>query len=392
MYIQLQAVLHFCLMFVWFSLLAYLTAVIDDLGLTSTQAGVLAGAVPLTYIPLALITGLVVDRVGSRTAIGVSLAVFGGAQVLRAVAGDFAAMLLSTLLVGVGATDITFGLPKLVADLFRRRRIGTASSVYLVGSYLGTAAVFGLGRPVFGPALGGWRNLFLASGVAALGYAVLWGVAAAWSARRGVAAEEAGGDGSTAFTLGSIREEVAAVVGHREILLLVVIGTMYLFVAHGLQGWIVTIFEVQGVAPAVAGTATSVFVAAQLAGTLLVPVLADRREGVVACGAVIGVGTVGTLAIAGGAWLPTVPVVLVGVGTGGLAPLVRALPVEIEAIGPGLTATAVGLVFAVGEVGGFLGPALVGLLRDVTGSFATGIALFAVAGAVVAGAGLAMDI
>jgi MFS family permease len=275
---------YFCLMFVWFSLPAYLTAVIADLGLTGTQAGILAGAVPLTYVPLALLTGVVVDRVGPRIAIGAALAVFGGAQVLRAVAGGFVAMLLSTLLVGVGATGITFGLPKLVADLFRQRRIGTASSVYLVGSYLGTAAAFGLGRPVIGPALGGWRNLFLASGVAALAYAVLWGVAAAWSARHGVAAEEAGGDGSTAFTLGSVREDVAAVVAHREIRLLVV-GAMYLFVAHGLQGWIVTIFEVRGVAPAVAGTGASVFVAAQLTGTLLVPALADRwdrrREGVV---------------------------------------------------------------------------------------------------------------
>ncbi|AFO57807.1 major facilitator superfamily MFS 1 [Natrinema sp. J7-2] len=54
-----------CLLFIWVSLPAYLSSIIDELGLSGTQAGVVAGAVPLTYIPIALGTGLVVDRSSS---------------------------------------------------------------------------------------------------------------------------------------------------------------------------------------------------------------------------------------------------------------------------------------------------------------------------------------
>ncbi|WP_233752214.1 MULTISPECIES: MFS transporter [Halostella] len=303
-------------------------------------------------------------------------------------------MLLWTLLVGVGATGITFGLPKLVADLFPAERVGTASSVYLLGSYLGTATAFGVGRPYLGPLLGGWRELFLATGVAALAYAALWGAVAAWTAGRGVAARSSGasddGDDRT------LRQDLAAVVTNRSMALLVVVGTMYLFVTHGLQGWVVAIFESRGASAAVAGAVASVFVGAQIGGTLVVPSLADRlqrrREGVVACGAACSLGAVGLLTVDGGGWVAAAPLVLVGVGVGGLAPLVRALPVELDDIGPRLTATAVGLVFTVGEVGGFLGPALVGAVRDATGSFAGGVALFAVCGGVAAAAGYALDI
>jgi cyanate permease len=60
--------------------------------------------------------------------------------------------------------------------------------------------------------------------------------------------------------------------------------------------------------------------------------------------------------------------------------MVRAIPPSLEDIGTRLTGTAVGLVFAVGEIGGFAGPFLIGLLRDATGSFLPGLAVLAAGG------------
>jgi len=47
-------------------------------------------------------------------------------------------------------------------------------------------------------------------------------------------------------------------------------------------------------------------------------------------------------------------------------------------------------VFAVGEVGGFLGPVVVGALHEATGTYAAGLSVLAVAGlaAIAAGVGL----
>lgn len=378
------------LLFVWFALPSYLGPVIDGLGLTGTQAGVLAGAVPLTYVPLGLASGLLIDRVGARVGVGTGIALAGIAQVGRAFAPGFGSMLGLTLLLGVGATGLTFGLPKLASELYPPDRAGSAASVYLVGSYAGSASVFAFGRSVLGPTLGGWRPLFLASGVGTLAVAAAWTVLA-WYVPSG-AHETAAED---EFSLASLAADARTVLGHRDLRLLVVLGTAYLFVLHGTQGWLVTVLEARGVDPGLAGGVTSLLVVGQTAGVLLVPVVAERagrtRAALVACGLLSGVGALGLLAEPGFVYLLIVPVVLVGFGMGGLSPLVRAIPVELDGIGPALTGTAVGLVFAVGEVGGFLGPVLLGALRDATGSFAPGLVAVALATLVAAGAGAALS-
>jgi cyanate permease len=378
------------LLFVWFSLPAYLNPIIDGLGLTGTQAGVLAGAIPLTYIPIGLVSGLVIDRLGARTGIGVGVTLAGLGQVGRAHAVDFPTMLAWTLLMGVGATGITFGLPKLASELYPTDRVGRAASVYLVGSYAGSATAFAFGRSVLGPALGGWRPLFVASGLVTLGVAAVWTVAA-WYVPAGRHETDAGGD----FSLASLSADMRSVLGHRDIRLLVVLGTMYLLVLHGVQGWLVTVLETRGFEAGLAGTVTSLLVVGQVAGVLAIPAVAERldrtREALVVCGGLACAGVLGLLTEPGLVGLLVAPVMLVGFGMGGLSPLIRAIPVELEGVGPELTGTAVGVVFAVGEIGGFLGPVIIGSLRDITGSFTPGLLLCAAATLIAAGAGAAMS-
>jgi cyanate permease len=183
--------------------------------------------------------------------------------------------------------------------------------------------------------------------------------------------------------------------------LLVAIGTVYLLLAHSLQGWIPTILTTRGVAAGTAATVATLFVVGQAAGTLVVPPVSDRlgrrRPAVVACGLAAVAGVVAlvvtrSLATGGvvspGVVAASVAVFAVGSGVGGVSPLVRAIPTEIDDIGPELTATAVSLVFAVGELGGFFGPFLVGSLRDLTGSFLPGLGVLVVGALALVGAGL----
>ncbi|MFB6166298.1 MAG: CynX/NimT family MFS transporter [Haloarculaceae archaeon] len=378
--------------FSWFLLAAFLDPIAAGLGLSPTQAGIVAGAVPLSYVPLALASGLLVDRIGPARAIGGGSVLVGLAQVVRASATGFPALLVPTLLIGVGGTGLTFGLPKLAAERFPGERLSTASAVYLVGSTLGTAAAFGLGRPLLGPALGGWRPVFRWTGLLVVAYALAWLAAARVLGPR---LARFGDDGpSKGLSLGSARADVVTVLSHPQLRLLVVVGAMQLFLTHGLQAWLPTVLGVRGLGADLAATATSLLVVARLAGTLTLPPLADRlavrRATIVACGALAAVGTAG-LAGFGASLAGTVAVVgLVGIGIGGLAPLVRALPTEFEGIGQELTATANGLIFTVGEVGGFAGPFVVGGLRDVTGSFAPGLAVLGAGAVLIVLAGASM--
>jgi cyanate permease len=370
---------YLALMINWFALPAFLGPISDELGLSGTQAGALVGAVPLTYVPLSLLTGLALDRIGARRGIAAAVAVFGVAGVLRSFATGFPDILAATVLLAVGATGITFGLPKLVSGIFPSRLLGTMSTVYILGSYAGIAAAYSVGRGVLGPLLGGWRPTFRVLGVAALVFLAVWGPVAWWHGRRH--GTPYGGDGGSSFTFGSLRADVTRVFSHRAMQLLVVVGTAYLLLQHGLQGWLPTLLEARGVAAETAATVASLFVVGQAVGTVSIPPVSDRlgrrRAAVVACGVAAAAG-VGALVVVDSAGAAAAAVLVVGAGIGGVSPLLRAIPTEIEEVGPELTATAVSLIFAVGELGGFAGPFVVGTLRDATGSFVPGVAALGV--------------
>lgn len=364
------------LMFSWFSLPAYLPTIIDEVGLSGTEAGILAGAVPLTYIPLALFSGLAVDRIGPGISLSFALVLIGTGQAVRSIAPDFLSLLVTTLVLGVGATLVTFGLPKLVSVLFPPEQTGFPSSLYLVGASAGTAAAFGIGRPLIGPALGGWRPLFFWSGIVTIVYAICWLVIVNRS-------RLASTGGTATLDPPALVADLKIVLTHRDLRLVVVIGVTYLLIIHGLQGWLPTILESRGLSAARAGQTTTLLVGANVVGILTIPGLADRfgarRVAIVGSGGVAGMGVAAI--IAGGTTpLVVVGIVAAGIGVGGLSPMVRAIPPALSGIGARLTGTAVGLVFAVGEIGGFFGPFLIGLLHDLTGSFVPGLGILAFSG------------
>ena len=380
---------YFLFTFSWFSLAAYLVPVIEELGLSGVEAGLVTGAVQLSYIPLSLLSGLTIDRFGSRKSLGVGLFIIGIAHVMRGLSTGFATLLLPTFLLGVGGTAVTFGLPKLVSELFPSDQSGTTSSVYIVGATLGSATVFALARPLIGPLLGGWRPFFLYTGVLVVAFALFWSVVSwyLWTRIDRIPEQES----DQTFSLESIRSDLVSVFTHYGLLLLVIVGTMRLFITHGLSNWLPAILEARGMAPALAGTLTSLFILVRILGIVGVPALSDRyatrRLPIIACGIAGTLGLLG-LILADSIWTLSLSLVLIGTFLiGGLSPLVRAIPIEMDGIGPQLTAVANGLIFTVGEVGGFMGPFLMGALNDVTGSFAPPLGLLAAASLVTAIAG-----
>ncbi len=68
----------------------------------------------------------------------------------------------------------------------------------------------------------------------------------------------------------------------------------------------------------------------------------------------------------------------VGVTNQGLLPLLTVTLMDMPEVGARRMGIVGGLFFAIGEIGGFAGPLVMGLLKDITGTFLAGI-LFIVA-------------
>jgi len=131
-----------CLMFIWFSLPASLSTII-----AGSRALWHAGRRRRGCGSVDLHSDRAVDGPGHRSR-RTRPKPRGGrpdhgvAQIGRSFAAGFPSLLAATLLIGVGATAITFGLPKLVSVLFPPDETGFPSSIYLVGASTGTAGAF----------------------------------------------------------------------------------------------------------------------------------------------------------------------------------------------------------------------------------------------------------
>ena len=60
--------------------------------------------------------------------------------------------------------------------------------------------------------------------------------------------------------------------------------------------------------------------------------------------------------------------VIAGAAAGPFLPVSTAMPVEMPGIGPIFAGTALGILFMIGNTGGFFGPLITGWLMDTTGS------------------------
>jgi nitrate/nitrite transporter NarK len=66
-----------------------------------------------------------------------------------------------------------------------------------------------------------------------------------------------------------------------------------------------------------------------------------------------------------------------GFFAGGVGPVLLTILMDLKEVGAGAMGAAAGIYFAVGEVGGFSGPSVMGLLKDMSGGFTAGLLMLA---------------
>jgi MFS transporter, CP family, cyanate transporter len=337
-----------------------------DLGLSSAWLGVLTTLPVLCMGLLAPAANQVGRRVGAASAVGGGITLVLVGLVVRGMGGGQVwSLYAGTVIAGAGIALAGTLLPGVVKAVFPSHRSGLGTGLTMV-AMMGLAAVASAAAVPLADALGHWSSSLLAW-VPLAALAVLTWIPMARAVKRRTLPDVAPADVSHALPWGSITAW-----------LLAVFLACQSWQFYSSLAWLAPTYESAGWSARHAGLLMAVFTGAQLVSGLAAPALLDHvHDARVLLVAATLLGGCGEL----GVWLapellPWGWALLLGTGQGACFALGLALLVRY-AVTPRDSARLTAMAFLVSYTAASFGPATMGAVEDVTGSFAALWALLA---------------
>lgn len=122
-------------------------AIVDDLGISSTEVQWVQEAYTLVFAALLLVFGSIADRIGRKRMLLIGVVIFAASSILAALSTSGGMLIAARFVQGVGGAMILPTTLSLINATFRGRERGIAFAVW--GSTIG-------GMAAVGPLLGGW--------------------------------------------------------------------------------------------------------------------------------------------------------------------------------------------------------------------------------------------
>jgi cyanate permease len=342
------------------------TPILRDLDLSYTQMGIILGSWQLTYIPVSIIAGTIVDRWGARKSLFAGTLAVGISLALRSLPRDFGGMLGAVGLLGVGGPLVSIGCPKTISMWFQGKSRGTAIGVYLSGPWVGGVIALTLTNRFLMPVTRySWRSVFLLYGLFACLVALLW-----WFFGRDHRNTLASKDTGTFKVFYKL-------IKVRNIVIVITLGLLAFAISHGFTNWLPKILEASGLPPENAGITASLPLIAGIPALLFIPRLVPARwRGRYLASAAFLVLVSVTLCINASGTIQLVALVFFGLLTAPFVPILTLILMDAPEVGSAYMGAAGGLFFCIGEIGGVMGPLMMGAVVDLTGSFLAGTLFF----------------
>lgn len=352
------------------SCLSPLVSIVErELGISHAAMGSVLGAWQLVYMFAAIPCGLLLDRLGSRIALSLGIALIALSALARSVSDDFTTLLLSVMAFGLGAPLISTGSPKIVTEWFEGSSRGLAMGIYATGPAIGGALALTLTHSWLLPWLGDWRELMRLWAGVAVASGLFW--IAVTSRAKFRDAEVRRRSGAALPQLSAMRELGAL----PDVRLLLVMAAGTFTISHGVGSWLPELLHARGMTTIEAGYWSAIPTAVGIASALVVPRLAipTRRQRILF--GLVAISGLSTLFLQ----LEARPSLLAGLLLQGaaatvLTPILVLTLLELPGVGERRAGTASGLFFSAAQIGGVIGPLGLGALYDLSGGFSLGLA------------------
>lgn len=260
---------------------------------------------------------------------------------------------------------ISIGAPKLVSLWFASRERGLAMGIYVTGANLSAVSGLALTNSLMMPLLDNdWRNVLFCYAAFASACGVIWFLIGGHSACRDVERRIAAEPRRSQFD--QIRHLLRVPLIH----LILAIGMGIFFFNHGLGNWLPEILRTGGMTPAEAGFWSAIPTAVGILAALSIPRLASEPHRITVMFLIFLSAAIATLLLreAPGPLL-VAGLVLQGIARGAMTATTMLLLIELPGVGSRNTGVAGGMFFSAAEIGGVLGPLLIGYVAHATGGF-----------------------
>ena len=336
--------------------------------------GFVLGSWQMTYIILAIMAGIIMDRWGIKKSIFLGALIIGLSAILRAFSTGFFTLLIFVALFGAGGPMISIGCPKTIALWFKGKDRGTAVGIYMTGPWIGGMVCLAVTNSVVMPMVdNSWRLTFFYYGVMALVFALLW-----WFCAKEVNPETEPERLNPVHVLMDL-------IKVKNIRIILLCGLLAFGIVHGYSAWLPKILETKGFSPTKAGFVSAVPYIASIPAVLIIPrtVPVQLRGKAIALLAIVAGMTV--LWVVATPLSPIVGLLLFGASGPCTIPLLVLALMEAPEVASKYLGSATGVFFCVSEIGGFFGPFVVGYLVDVIGGFLSGAIFMSILGLVILG-------
>ena len=358
---------HFSVGINFFVVAPLLPLIIDDFGVSRATASLLIALALLVHSFFGLPGGILAVRFGLKRMYFLSWLMVA-VPVLSALAPDFWTLLMLRLVYGVGFGAIIPATGPLLMQWFRPREVTIMNGLDMAALSLGVALSVFVAAPLADAV--GWQNTLSVFGGLALFGAVAWAVLGRVA------------PGAPATDAGISLTEVWSVLRNRTILLLVAADGLVFMNYTALTSWLPAFYnEIRGMSLTQAGFVTGLLpfvgVFAVLVGGFLPLRFASKRPFFIVPGILLGLGGLGSFLVDNTLGI-YVSVILLGIGSWSYAPTLLSLPMGLPGMTPQKVAVVWGTFVTVSGLGMFVSPIVVGVIRDVSGSFVPGFMIFAV--------------
>jgi MFS transporter, DHA1 family, multidrug resistance protein len=332
-----------------FAMLPTVAPYAEELGARLTGVGVAVGAYSLTNLVFNLVGGALLDRVGRRRLVVVSLLLVSAAMLAYPLAGSLQGLIVVRLLHGVGGGILVPAVFTVLGDLAPAGRRG--QTMGRAGAIIGVAAVVG-------PAAAGILR-------EAVGFtAVFMGVAAA-SAIGAIIAARWLVETAPAHRVAAQRPAIGALLRRPGLQAACLAAFVFTGAVGSLAAFLPVHVEAMGLAASRTGGLFTLFAVAAVAVMLsrLAGIGDVRGAGLpMAGGLSLYVGSLALLSAGPGPWLTALAVVVFGLGYGVVFPAMAGA--VMAAAEPRERGTAYGLFLAFFSLGFVVVPPLGGLVGD----------------------------